>query len=51
MTYTKIITPVYSEIPEQTKFEKQEFREHTTERVTIEELELLDVYDINRYKK
>lgn len=51
MTYIKTITPVYSEIPEQIKFEKKEFREHKTEQISLEELEFLDVYDINRFKK
>ena len=49
--YNKTITPVYTSISVEILFEVKQFKEHQSEQVSIDELEFLDVYDINRYKK
>jgi len=50
--YSKNVTPLYTEMPEQVKFSEVTYEKLVKEdTLPVEELELLGILDINRYKK
>ena len=50
--YSKNVTPLYTEVPEQVQFIEVTYEKLEKEdTLSVEELELLGILDINRYKK